>query len=47
MFDWLYKTAGLAYREAWAVVQIFEQTKEMWTGFSFKGFFAGMMAVVR
>ena len=46
MFEWLYKTAGLAYREAWAVVQIFEQTKNMWTSFSFKGFFAGIMAVV-
>ncbi len=46
MFDWLYKTVGLAYREAWAVVQIFEQTKQMWTGFSIKGFFAGIMAIV-
>ena len=46
MFEWLYKTAGLAYREAWAVVQIFEQTKNMWSSFSFKGFFAGIMAVV-
>ncbi len=46
MFDWLYKTVGLAYREAWAVVKIFEHTKEMWTSFSFKGFFAGFMAVI-
>ncbi len=46
MFDWLYKTVGLAYREAWAVVQIFENIKEMWTGFSIKGFFAGFMAVI-
>ena len=46
MFEWLYKTAGLAYREAWAVVQIFEQTKNMWSSFSFKGFFAGIMAVL-
>ena len=45
MFDWLYKTAGLAYREAWAIVQIFEQTKEMWSSFSIKGFFAGIMAI--
>lgn len=46
MFDWLYKTVGLAYREAWAIVQIFENIKEMFTGFSLKGFFAGIMAVV-
>ena len=46
MFDWLYKTVGLAYREAWAVVQIFEETKEMWSSFSIKGFFAGIMAVL-
>ncbi len=46
MFEWLYKTVGLAYREAWAVVQIFEQTKEMWSSFSFKGFFAGIMAIL-
>ena len=45
MFDWLYHTLGLAYREAWAVVQIFEHTKNMWTGFSIKGFFAGIMAI--
>ncbi len=45
MFDWLYKTLGLAYREAWAVVQIFEKAKEMWSGFSIKGFFAGLMAI--
>lgn len=45
MFDWLYKTVGLAYREAWAVVQIFENVKEMFTGFSLKGFFAGLMAI--
>jgi len=45
MFDWLYKTLGLAYREAWAVVQIFENAKEMFTGFSLKGFFAGLMAI--
>ncbi len=45
MFDWLYKTVGLAYREAWAIVEIFEHTKEMWTGFSIKGFFAGLMAI--
>ena len=46
MFDWLTDTLGLAYREAWAVVQIFEQTKEMWSSFSFKGFFAGIMAIL-
>ena len=46
MFDWLYKTVGLAYREAWAVVEIFEHTKEMWSSFSIKGFFSGIMAVV-
>ena len=46
MFDWLYKTVGLAYREAWAIVQVFEQAKNMWTGFSFKGFFAGFMAII-
>ena len=46
MFDWLYKTVGLAYREAWAIVQIFEQTKNMWSSFSFKGFFAGIMAII-
>ena len=45
MFEWLYKTVGLAYREAWSIVQIFEETKEMWTSFSFKGFFAGIMAI--
>ncbi len=46
MFDWLTETFGLVYREAWAIVQIFEQTKNMWTSFSFKGFFAGFMAIV-
>ena len=46
MFDWLTDTLGLAYREAWAVVQIFEQTKEMWSGFSFRGFFAGIVAII-
>ena len=46
MFEWLYKTLGLAYREAWAIVQIFEETKKMWTGFSFKGFFTGVMAIL-
>ncbi len=46
MFDWLYKTVGLAYREAWAVVQIFENLKEMFTGFSLKGFFSGILAVI-
>lgn len=45
MFDWLVN-AGLAHREAWAVVQVFENIKEMWTSFSFKGFFAGFMAVL-
>ncbi|MBR3588949.1 MAG: glycoside hydrolase family 16 protein [Clostridia bacterium] len=45
MFEWLYKTVGLAYREAWAIVQIFEHTKEIWSSFSIKGFFAGIMAI--
>ena len=46
MFNWLYETVGLAYREAWSIVQIFEHTKNMWTSFSLKGFFSGIVAII-
>ena len=45
MLDKIIETLGLVYREEWALRGIFSHLGEMFTGFSVKGFFAGLMAV--
>ncbi len=46
MLDKIVEALGLVYREEWALRGIFSHLHEMFTGFSVKGFFAGLMAVV-
>lgn len=44
--DWIIKTFGLVYREAWAVNKITEYFGKMFSGFSVKGFISSIMAIV-
>ncbi len=46
MVDWLIEKLGLVYREAWALTEASEYFKGIFKDFSFKGAFAGGVAVV-
>ena len=46
MLDKIYELLQLSYREIWAVEKLFEYAKNLFTGFSFKGFFSGIMAII-
>lgn len=46
MVDWIIEKLGLVYREAWALTEAAEYFKGIFKDFSFKGAFAGGVAVV-
>ncbi|MBR2868123.1 MAG: glycoside hydrolase family 16 protein [Clostridia bacterium] len=46
MLDKIYELLQLSYREIWAVEKLFEYARNLFTGFSFKGFFSGIMAII-
>ena len=46
MLDKIYELLQLSYREIWAVEKLFEYVRNLFTGFSFKGFFSGIMAII-
>lgn len=46
MLDKIVEALGLVYREEWALRGIFSYLGEMFSGFSIKNFFAGLVAVI-
>lgn len=45
MFDWIMETLSLAYREAWAVMQIFDNIKNLFENLSFQKIIATFTAI--
>ncbi len=46
IFDKISELLGLSIREEWAIVKLFENLGNMFSSFSLKGFFAGLLAVI-
>ena len=45
MSDWIINLFGMSYREIWTFTNIFTHLKDIFTGFSFKGFIASVVAI--
>ena len=45
MSDWIIDLFGMSYREIWTFSNIFSHLKNIFTGFSFKGFIASVVAI--